>query len=119
MIFPGIPRWVRIGSSMLEAKQILGDQAGTQARVLRLIRELLSELGSERGLRAVTLEASLARDLGLGSLERLELLLRLEKEFSIQLADRVMAEAETPLELVNALLRHDFSQTEVFSSGPS
>ena len=104
---------------MLEVKQTIGDPARTQARVLRLIRELLSELSSERGLRAVNLEASLARDLGIGSLERLELLLRLEKEFSIQLADRVMTEAETPLEIVNALLRHDFSQTEVLSSGPS
>jgi acyl carrier protein len=102
---------------MLEAKQITSERAGTEARVLKLIRELLSELGSERALRAVNLQASLARDLGIGSLERVELLLRLEKEFSIRLADRVMTEAETPLELVNALLRHDFSQTEGLSWG--
>src|SRR3989442_12897413 len=104
---------------MVEARQAVNGRADTEFRVLKLIRELLSELGSERALRSVSLQASLERDLGIGSLERLELLLRLEKEFSARLADRVITEAETPLDLVNALLHHDFSSAERLSAGPS
>jgi non-ribosomal peptide synthetase component F len=100
---------------MVEAQQTVNERAGTEFRVLKLIRELLSELGSTRALQGVSLQASLDRDLGIGSLERLELMLRLEKEFSIRLADRVMTEAENPLALVNALLRHDFGSAEKFS----
>ena len=48
-----------------------------QERVLEVVRELLTELGGARALRAAAPDASLERDLGLGSLERVELLLRL------------------------------------------
>ncbi|HEX2520778.1 MAG TPA: AMP-binding protein, partial [Terriglobia bacterium] len=50
-----------------------------------------------------SLRASLERELGLGSLERVELLTRLEKEFSRTFPDRVLTEAETPADLVKAL----------------
>src|SRR5947208_11384300 len=77
-----------------------------------MIRTLLTELGSHQALRRMTLQASLERDLGIGSLERVELLLRLEKEFSIHLSDRVMTEAQTPADLVSAVLRHDSGRPE-------
>jgi hypothetical protein len=48
---------------MLEAKQVAGERASTEARVLKLICELLSELGSERALRSVNLQASLDKQL--------------------------------------------------------
>ena len=44
------------------------------------------------------------RELGLGSLERVELLARLEAEFAIRLPDRVAAEINTPEELTEAIL---------------
>src|SRR5438477_1026860 len=44
------------------------------------------------------------RDLGLGSLERVELLARLESEFGVRLADRMAAEINTPEDLTSALL---------------
>src|SRR5579872_2970855 len=47
----------------------------------------------------------LDRDLGLGSLERVELLSRLEEAFGVRLPDRVGAEANTPDELSSALLQ--------------
>jgi 1-acyl-sn-glycerol-3-phosphate acyltransferase len=97
---------------MVKVKQDLSERSATQERVLKLIRELLSELGSERALRSLSLQSSLDRDLGIGSLERLELMLRLEKAFSIRLADNAMTQAETPLDLANALLRHDFVSQE-------
>jgi acyl-CoA synthetase (AMP-forming)/AMP-acid ligase II len=45
----------------------------------------------------------LDRDLGIGSLERVELLLRLEQQFGVRLPDAVMAAAETPAELIAAI----------------
>ena len=46
----------------------------------------------------------LDRDLGLGSLERVELLARLETAFGVRLPDQVVAEADTPEDLAQALL---------------
>jgi 1-acyl-sn-glycerol-3-phosphate acyltransferase len=71
--------------------------------VLDVVDSLLAELGGA-GRRGAALDDALDRDLGLGSLERVELLLRLEQAFGIRLPDAVMAEAGTPGELVTALL---------------
>jgi len=77
--------------------------ATLESRVLATIRMLLQELGSQRALQSLSLHASLERQLGLGSLERVELLARLEKEFRQTFPDRVLTEAETPADLVKAL----------------
>src|SRR5580693_7339895 len=52
----------------------------------------------------LTVASELDRDLGLGSLERVELLARLETVFGVRLPDRVAAEANTPEDLAKALL---------------
>jgi 1-acyl-sn-glycerol-3-phosphate acyltransferase len=52
-----------------------------EQRVLDVVRGLAEELGGPRAARAVTADASLEREVGLGSLERVELLLRLESSF--------------------------------------
>ena len=54
------------------------DKSGTRERVLQIVRGLLVELGSQGALPMLSATSSLDRDLGLGSLERLELLSRLE-----------------------------------------
>ncbi len=72
-------------------------------RVLELIHELLTELGSHRGLKSLDSRASLERDLGLGSLERVELLSRMEKDFEVRLPDNLLREAETVSDLATAL----------------
>src|SRR5262249_25375427 len=46
----------------------------------------------------------LDRDLGLGSLERVELLARLETEFGVRLPDALAAEANTPDDLARVLV---------------
>jgi len=74
-----------------------------QARVLEIVRELLTELGGGRALRAAAPEASLERDLGLGSLERVELLLRLENAFGRTLDERCL-QIDTPAGLARVLL---------------
>jgi len=62
----------------------------SEARVLRVVRELAREVGGARAAAAVSPTASLERDVGLGSLERVELLARLEAEFGRDLADRFL-----------------------------
>jgi fatty-acyl-CoA synthase len=72
-------------------------------QVLELVREVLTELGSHQAVRAATLHSSFERDLGLGSLERVELLVRVEGRFKVQLPDEIAQKAETPAEWVQAL----------------
>lgn len=74
-----------------------------EARVIEVVRALATEAGGSRAARAVSLEASLERDLGLGSLERVELLVRLEAAFGRTLDDRCLG-IDTPAGLVRALI---------------
>ncbi|MCD6040446.1 MAG: AMP-dependent synthetase and ligase, partial [Burkholderiales bacterium] len=52
----------------------------------------------------VSLDSSLERDLGLDSLARVELVLRLEREFALSLPEQALAAAETPRDLLRFLL---------------
>ncbi|HEU5190092.1 MAG TPA: AMP-binding protein [Methylomirabilota bacterium] len=72
--------------------------------MLDVIAALVDELGGRTGDQAVGLDEALDRELGIGSLERVELLLRLEQRFGVRLADAVMAEAVSPRDLVTAIL---------------
>src|SRR5271165_4715307 len=69
-----------------------------------VLRGLLEELGSHGALETLSTNSNLDRDLGLGSLERVELLARLETAFGVRLPDQVVAEANTPEDLAKALL---------------
>ena len=80
------------------------DRSATQERVLDIVREMLQELGSFGALPALHARSHLDRELGLGSLERVELLSRLENEFSVRLPDRTASEANTPEDLARAIL---------------
>lgn len=79
------------------------NRSAVEAQVLAIARELLEELGSPAAHTAVRGSAKLDRDLGLGSLERVELLVRLGRLFGTTLPDRVVAEADTLDEVVAAL----------------
>jgi acyl carrier protein len=80
------------------------DCSAARERVLEVIRGLLEELGSQGALPMLSFSSQLDRDLGLGSLERVELLARLETAFDVRLPDRVASEADTPEELARAIL---------------
>ena len=80
------------------------DLLSARERVLSLLRTLLMELGSEGALPMLGPGSHLDRELGLGSLERVELLARIESEFGVRLSDRVAAEVNTPAELTAAVL---------------
>ena len=72
----------------------LVDSVGTrdayEQRVLDVVREVALEVGGPRALQAVTRTASLEREVGLGSLERVELLMRLETALACELDDRFL-----------------------------
>jgi fatty-acyl-CoA synthase len=72
-------------------------------RVLLEVRALARETGGARAERAVRTDASLEREVGLGSLERVELLARLERAFSRPLDDRALA-IDTPAGLARLVL---------------
>ena len=74
-----------------------------EARVLAVVRGLARETGGARAERAVAPGASLEREVGLGSLERVELLARLERGFGRALGDACLA-IDTPAGLARALL---------------
>src|ERR1700682_6342116 len=79
------------------------DAAADEERLLDVVRTLVSELGQQRALASIGPAAHLERELGLGSLERVELLLRIEQAFGTRLDDRVLAEADTVQDLLSAL----------------
>jgi 1-acyl-sn-glycerol-3-phosphate acyltransferase len=72
-------------------------------RVLEIVEQVVGELGGPASRRRVSLDDSLDRDLGIGSLERVEVLVRLEQAFGTRLSDAVMSEAETPRDLADAI----------------
>jgi 1-acyl-sn-glycerol-3-phosphate acyltransferase len=80
------------------------DRSIVELRVLDAVQILLEDLGKHRSVPALGLDASLEKGLGLGSLERVELISRLESAFSVELPEAVLAQADTPEDLVEALL---------------
>jgi 1-acyl-sn-glycerol-3-phosphate acyltransferase len=80
------------------------DLPGVRERVLDVLRGLLEELGSHGAVAELSVHSNLDRDLGLGSLERVELLARLETAFEVRLPDTLAAEASSPEELIAAIV---------------
>ncbi len=72
-------------------------------KLLQLIREFVA---GTRPLRvsALSLDSALERDLGIDSLGRAELLLRVEQAFNCGLPDRALTEVETPRDLLRYVL---------------
>ena len=71
--------------------------------MLAVVRALAREVGGARAEHAVEPEASLDREVGLGSLERVELLARLERTFGRTLDDRCL-QIDTAAGLARAVL---------------
>src|SRR4051812_28968528 len=72
--------------------------------VIGLVRELVRELSPQRLKRGdVTLASRLDRDLGIDSLARTELILRIERTFRVRLAVTAVAEMESVRDLLKAV----------------
>lgn len=92
---------------MTVAKPVARAPAAPDAaeRLLAVVRAAFRELRRETGApdERVTLHSLLDRDLGFDSLARVELLLRIEKAFGVQLGEEVLGVAETPADLLQAV----------------
>jgi fatty-acyl-CoA synthase len=101
---PGLSRYQPMSATGTKLER----RSDVEAQALATVRRLLRELGGERGidlLDARGTQAHLERDLGLGSLERVELMLRLGDACGVRLPESVMADANTVGDLVEATLR--------------
>jgi 1-acyl-sn-glycerol-3-phosphate acyltransferase len=90
----------------------------TAARLLRVVSLLVEETRPGRAGR-VRMGSHLERDLGLDSLARVELLLRVGSEFACALPEAALAEAETPQDLLRFIDRAGSQQMAVAAFEPA
>ena len=83
----------------------LQDNRETAEALLKVLQGLVEELHPGRPLSNISLDSSLDKDLGLDSLGRVELMHRIERRFDMTPPERLFAEAETPRDLLRALLQ--------------
>ncbi|CAG4884419.1 putative 1-acylglycerol-3-phosphate O-acyltransferase [Georgfuchsia toluolica] len=74
----------------------------SEARLTRIIGEMLAELRGQLVPR-VSLDDNLEHELGIDSLARVELVLRIESTFEVRLPETLVADARTPRDLLRAL----------------
>jgi len=79
------------------------DRTKIEAQVLGIIREFLRELGNPAASATLKASAILDSDLGLGSIERVELLSRLERTLGMPIPEAAIAEAKTVEDVIAAL----------------
>jgi acyl carrier protein len=78
---------------------------GASDVLLATVRRFAAESHARSGGEIpVSLDSSLEKDLGLDSLGRVELLMRVERAFGVSLPEHVLASAETPRDLLRAVL---------------
>ncbi len=77
----------------------------TARQLLGVVRDLALELHPHlRRTLSVDLDSDLDRDAGLDSLGRAELLLRVDRTFKVRLPERLIGDAQTPRDLLEAVL---------------
>src|SRR4051812_13260353 len=80
------------------------DMPSRELELIAVVRELVRELSPQRLKRGdVTLASRLDRDLGIDSLGRTELVLRMERKFRVRLSVNAVAEMETVADLLKAV----------------
>jgi acyl carrier protein len=89
----------------MNSKQIKTDSDRAMDVLLKTIKELVIELHPAwPKTRQVLPDSSLTRDLGLDSLARVELLVRIERSLGVTLPEKIFADAETPRNLWQAII---------------
>lgn len=90
--------------SINKKEQGSGGGLNLQVQLLKIVRELAEELNPHHTLTVeISLDSDLDRDLGLDSLGRAELLIRIGKAFKVSLPDKLLAEANSPRILLDAV----------------
>ena len=87
------------------ARKMDPGRADPGAALLEIVAGLMRESRPAAGeLPVPRLDSSLERDLGIDSLARVELLLRIERAFDVRLPEHLLGAAETPRDLLRAML---------------
>ncbi len=86
------------------------ERSQIEQEILSLVKELLMELGAHEAAARVAPDSSFDHDLGLGSLERVELLVRTEQRLGLRLPETLAQRAETPAEWVGSIFESDEPQ---------
>ncbi|HTQ75941.1 MAG TPA: AMP-binding protein [Burkholderiales bacterium] len=72
-------------------------------KLLAVVAELLRESEPHARERPVRLDSRLERDLGIDSLAKVELIVRIERAFDVRLPEHLLGTAETPRDLLRAV----------------
>ncbi len=90
----------------VETSPAASSRSAAEARLRALVEETLRELrAGQPDLPPITLHSVLDRDLGLDSLARMEMLLRVERAFGVDLPEDTLQRAETVEDVLQALQR--------------
>ena len=89
-----------------------GDDTALERRILELVGQLAAELRPGSAAAGVNPDDSLERDLGLSSLEQVELLSRIERATGVRVSDTVLGAVDTPAELVQAVITAEPASAE-------
>lgn len=81
-----------------------GRATGLASQLLEIIRALALEVRPGRSQIRIGIDTDLDRELGFDSLSRVELLLRIERRFGVRLSEQLIGTAETPRDLLQAVL---------------
>ncbi len=76
-----------------------------EAKLVEIVRELLADVGKAHLASRVSPNSSFERDLSLGSLDLVELLVRCEARLDVELPDEIAEQAETPAGWAKAILQ--------------
>ena len=86
------------------------ERSQVEQEILFLVKELLMELGAHEAAARVAPDSSFDHDLGLGSLERVELLVRTEQRLDLRVPETLAQRAQTPAEWVRSIFESDEPQ---------
>lgn len=84
--------------------QIETEATASADTLLAVVDQMVRDTGHGRAIHAA-LDSSLERELGLDSLARVELVLRIERAFDVSLPERALYDAETPRDLLRLVHR--------------
>ncbi|MEZ5352422.1 MAG: AMP-binding protein [Bryobacteraceae bacterium] len=79
-----------------EAKTEGAPKASLEQQIVEIVRELLIEQGKDRAAANLSAKSSFQKDLGLASLDLVELVVRCETRLEMQIPDEIAEQADTP-----------------------
>ncbi len=91
-------------NEILPAPPLARSEEEAARTVLGIIADVVRESASGARKPEIGLDTSLEREIGIDSLARVEVLLRIERAFGVRLPDQVLSTAESPRDLVRAAI---------------